>query len=60
MTPGNAHRLTGASVNERRERLLNFLKTKVWPAVPKKELGRRLDRAEEDAILGYGPERADD
>ena len=49
-------RLRGAGVGERRERMLKFLKTKVWPDIPKKELGRKLSRAEEDDILGYGVE----
>ena len=42
-------------IAERRRRVLRFLETKVWPSIPKKELGRRLTRAEEDDILGYGP-----
>lgn len=49
-------RLRGASVDERRSRLLKLLRSRVWIGVPKKELGRRLTREEEDAILGYGPE----
>ena len=49
-------RLRGASIHERRERLLRFLKSTVWSAVPKHTLGRRLSRGEEDAILGYGPD----
>jgi antitoxin VapB len=49
-------RLKGPAVNERRERLLRHLKSKVWPDVPRKQLGRKLTRAEEDAILGYGPD----
>ncbi|HTH23744.1 MAG TPA: type II toxin-antitoxin system VapB family antitoxin [Vicinamibacterales bacterium] len=48
-------RLKGPSVAERRRRVLHFLETKVWPSIPKKELGRRMTRAEEDDILGYGP-----
>jgi antitoxin VapB len=40
----------------RRARVLRLLDTKIWPAIPKKELGRRLTRKQEDAILGYGPE----
>lgn len=40
----------------RKERMLRFLRTKVWPKVPRKELGCRLTRGEEDEILGYGPE----
>ena len=49
-------RLKGSGVSERRERALKFLKTRVWAGIPKKELGRRLSRDEEDDILGYGPE----
>jgi hypothetical protein len=29
---------------------------RVWATIPKEELGRRLSRAEEDEILGYGPD----
>jgi antitoxin VapB len=50
------HRLTRASSGERRDRVLGFLKKNVWPAVPKTQLGRRLTRAEEDDILGFGPD----
>ena len=39
---------------ERRVRLLRLLHERIWPSIPKKELGRRLTQAEEDAILGYG------
>lgn len=46
-------RLTGEG---REERLRRFLEHEVWPIVPKDQLGRRLSRAEEEAILGYGPE----
>ena len=48
-------RLKGASIGDRRARVLTFLKKKVWPAIPREQLGRRLTRDEEDAILGYGP-----
>lgn len=47
-------RLTGPSVAERRRRVLRLL-DRIWSTTPKKELGRRLNRAEEDDILGYGP-----
>lgn len=33
-----------------------FLELEVWPSVPESARGRRLTRAEEDEILGYGPE----
>ena len=48
-------RLKGPSVAERRRRVLRFLETKVWPSIPKKELGRRISRREKEDILGYGP-----
>jgi prevent-host-death family protein len=41
---------------DRGERLQRFLEEEVWPHIPPEELGRRLTRAEEDAILGYGPD----
>ncbi len=49
-------RLKGSHITPRRDRLLRLLRTKIWPAVPKQQLGRRLSREEEDQILGYGPE----
>lgn len=48
-------RLKGPATAERRARVLRFLEAKVWPAMPKSQLGRRLSRQEEDDILGYGP-----
>jgi antitoxin VapB len=39
-----------------RERFRRYLEDEVWPRVPAAQLGRRLSREEEDAILGYGPE----
>jgi antitoxin VapB len=49
-------RLKGPSVSERRRRVVRLLARDVWPTIPKKFLGRRPTGAEEDAILGYGPE----
>jgi antitoxin VapB len=40
----------------RGERLRRFLTQEVWPTVPPEELGRRMTREEEDALLGYGPQ----
>src|SRR6266849_2603330 len=48
-------RLKGLSTDKRRARVLRFLEKKVWPTLPAGEQGRRLSRAEEDDILGYGP-----
>ena len=36
------------------ERVRAFLERDVWPEVPTAERGRRLTRAAEDNILGYG------
>lgn len=36
------------------QRVRAFLETEVWPEVPSAERGRRLTRAEEDRLLGYG------
>ena len=49
-------RLRSVSADSRRARVLRFLEKKVWPTLPKGQMGRRLSRAEEDEILGYGPE----
>ncbi len=49
-------RLKGPSIAERRERVLRFLETKVWPNLPEGQRGRRLTSAEEDDILGFGPD----
>ena len=48
-------RLKHKTTDRRRERVLRFLEQTVWPSLPKRERGRRLTRAEEDGILGYGP-----
>ena len=49
-------RLKAVAPSERRNRLLRLLRTRIWPTVPGQELGRRLSKAEEDTILGYGRE----
>ena len=49
------HRLKHASADRRRERVLRLLERSVWPTLPKGQRGRRLTRAEEDEILGFGP-----
>lgn len=41
---------------ERGNDFLRYLEEEVWPKVSPGQLGRRLTREEEDAILGYGPE----
>ena len=49
-------RLKGNALDHRRARVLKFLEKKVWAALPDGERGRRLTRAEEDDILGTGPD----
>ena len=49
-------RLKAVAPAERRARLLRLLRGRIWPSIPRTELGRRLTQAEEDAILGYGKE----
>ena len=49
-------RLRRSSSDDRRNRVLAYLEKKVWTTLPEGERGRRLSRAEEDAILGYGAE----
>ena len=46
-------RVTG---DNREERLRRFLEQELWPIVPTDQMGKRLSRDEEEAILGYGPE----
>lgn len=48
-------RLKGRSVAQRRDRVLKFLEKQVWATLPEGERGRRLTQAEEDEILGIGP-----
>ncbi len=43
---------------DREAEMLRYLEREVWPTVPKRALGRRLTRREEDRILGYGPSGA--
>lgn len=49
-------RLKGSPAGAGRAAVVGFLKKRVWPGVPKTELGRALTRQQEDAILGYGPD----
>ena len=38
----------------RQQRVQHYLEREVWPRIPADQLGRRLSRAEEDRVLGYG------
>ena len=39
---------------DRRAQLERFLTAEVWSQIPKALVGKRLSRAEEERILGYG------
>jgi antitoxin VapB len=41
---------------DRTARVVQFLEREVWSQVPPELLGQRMTRAQEDEILGYGPE----
>jgi len=49
-------RIGGARPNSRKARLDAFLRERLWPRIPKKELGRRLSKKRVERILGFGPE----
>ena len=38
----------------RRERLETFLRSRIWPQIPKELLHRRVGKKEREKILGYG------
>ena len=40
------------------ERLRRVLEREIWPAIPAAARGTRLSKAEEEQILGYGPNGA--
>jgi antitoxin VapB len=43
-----------AGRKDRRADVVRVLERDIWPNIPRRMLGRRLSRAEEDRILGYG------
>lgn len=49
-------RLSLRSGADRATRIREFLKSEVWPLVPRDLRGRRLTRKQEDALLGFGPD----
>lgn len=44
----------GETRAERRERLMRFLETEVWPLIPPDERGVPITKEEREEILGYG------
>jgi antitoxin VapB len=43
-----------AGRRDRSQALQRFLEQEVWPAVPRRILGKQVTRREREAILGYG------
>jgi hypothetical protein len=41
---------------DRAATLTRFLEREVWPLIPQELLGHGISDAEQDTILGYGPE----
>ena len=39
---------------QRKPQLIRFMETAIWPKIPRRLLGRKLTRREEERILGYG------
>ena len=40
----------------RKNRLLTVLECRIWPGVPAELLGRTIDKAAVEEILGFGPD----
>lgn len=38
------------------DRLRRVLEREIWPSIPAAQLGRPVTKAEEESILGYGPD----
>jgi antitoxin VapB len=47
---------TAQRAPDRAQDFLRYLVEEVWPKAPRGQLGRRLTREEEEALLGFGPE----
>ena len=48
-------RLRLAQGGNKKQSLEQFLKTHIWPAIPKKVLGKSVSKADLEDILGFGP-----
>jgi antitoxin VapB len=40
----------------RKEKMVTFLESEIWPSIPPGMIGKGLSRKEEDRLLGYGRE----
>lgn len=39
---------------DKHQRLMALLEEEIWPQIPAEQIGKRLSKEEEEAILGYG------
>ncbi|MBV9847764.1 MAG: type II toxin-antitoxin system VapB family antitoxin [Kutzneria sp.] len=44
------------SVDQRKARFRRFLEDEIWAFIPPDELGKSLSKAEQEEILGFGPD----
>jgi antitoxin VapB len=49
-------RSIGRDAQQREERLRRFLEDEVWPLLPPDQLGRPLSKADQEELLGIGPD----
>jgi antitoxin VapB len=49
-------RSAGRVAEQREERLRRFLEEEVWPLLPADQLGQPLSKAEQEELLGIGPD----
>jgi antitoxin VapB len=53
-------RLISERDGQRRDDLRAFLEQEIWPRMPRRSLGKEISKAEEAALLGYGPNESPD
>lgn len=56
LTERRARLLAERSADDRASRLRQFLEEEVWPQIPAAVRGKRITKAEREAILEYGPD----
>jgi antitoxin VapB len=49
-------RSAGRDAQRREERLTRFLEEEIWSLLPADQLGRPLSKAEQEELLGIGPD----
>ncbi|HVW46218.1 MAG TPA: type II toxin-antitoxin system VapB family antitoxin [Solirubrobacterales bacterium] len=49
-------RLESADPRRDAESMRHWLETEIWPLIPEESLGKSISRAEQEEILGLGPD----